>query len=54
MSTHSFVVYKGEINFTINASCLTCICNLLYWNRDIRQKLAFDTQFYKLMFKRKF
>ena len=51
ISVKQFKNAKNETYYIINASCLTCVCNLFFWNKDIRQKYVFDTQFYKLLFK---
>ena len=49
----SFVInlFKKESLNRIQSSCITCLCHLFYWNKDLRQKYIFDIEFYRLIFK---
>jgi hypothetical protein len=33
------------------ASCIACVANIFYWNKEIRYKFTNDIHFYKLLFK---
>ncbi|CAF0962770.1 unnamed protein product, partial [Brachionus calyciflorus] len=35
----------------IQASCISCLCNLFYWNKEIRQLYLFDIELYRLIIK---
>lgn len=35
----------------VQASCISCVCHVLFWQRDMRKLYLFDIEFYRLMFK---
>lgn len=35
----------------MQSNCISCLCHIFYWNKEIRQSYLFDIEFYRLLFK---
>ena len=45
------ILNETEIVLSICSSCLTCLANVFYWNKEVRTAFLFDIKFYKLIFR---
>ncbi len=51
-SKHLFLTEADKETLNkIQSSCLTCLCHILYYNKELRLIYLFDVDFYRLIFK---